>query len=234
MLDQAFESLKKFDWGTPISEVSGVEDAVAASHTDAPLRQDLERRLIAALSSGISNDAQGYVCRKLAMIGSAAAVPALAELLSQEANAHLARQALERIPGPEAAQALQNAVGKLTGKLKIGAIGSLGARREASAVPTLAGLLGDADPAVARAATLALEAIGGLEAARVLQSAIAAGTGDKPLLIDALLSCSEALLASGKSADAAAIYKSLSGDGHPRLVRLAADRGMLACLSQQS
>ena len=232
MLDQAFESLKKFDWGTPLSEVSGIEDAVVASHTDAGLCKDLEGRLIAALSSGISNDAKGYVCRKLAQIGSPAAVPALAALLPDEANAHLARQALERIPGAEAAQALRDAVGKLSGKLKIGVIGSLGARREASAVPTLAGLLGDADPAIARSAALALQAISSAEAARVLETAIQAGTGDKLLLADALLTCAEAFLASGKSTEASAIYESLAGDGHPRLVRLAADRGLLACLSK--
>lgn len=234
MLDQAFESLKKFDWGTPLSEVSGIEDAVVTAHTDAGLRKDLEGRLVAALSGDISNDAKGYVCRKLALVGSPAAVPALAGLLSQDANAHLARQALERIPGPEAAAALREAASKLSGKLKIGVIGSLGARREASAVPALAGLLGDPDSAVARSAALALEAIGGAEAARVLQTTLQAGTGDKLLLIDALLSCGEALLAGGKLAEATAIYKSLSGDGHPRLVRLAADRGLLACLSKQS
>jgi hypothetical protein len=234
MLDQAFESLKKFDWGTPLSEVSGIEDAVVTSHSDAALRKDLEQRLIAVLSSDISTDAKGYVCRKLALVGSPAAVPALAGLLSQEANSHLARQALERIPGPEAAAALRDAANKLSGKLKIGVIGSLGARRETSAVSALAKLLGDADTAVARSAALALEAIGGAEAAHVLETAIAAGSGDKLLLIDALLSCGEALLASGKLTEATAIYKSLSGDGHPRLVRLAADRGLLACLSKQS
>jgi hypothetical protein len=234
MLDQAFEALKKYDWGTPISEVSAIDDAVAVAHTDAAVRQDVERRLIAALSTDISRDAKDYCCRKLAIVGSAAAVPTLSGLLAKEDNAHLARYALERIPGPEAAATLRDALPKLTGKLQIGVIGSLGARHETSAVPMLAGLLRDADPAVARSAALALEAIGGSEAAHVLETAIQAGAGDKLLLIDALLSCAEALLASGKSAEATTIYKSLSGDDQPRLVRLAASRGLLACLSQQA
>lgn len=234
MLDQAFESLKKFDWGTPLSEVSGIEDAVVAAHSDAALRQDLEQRLIAALSSDISADAKGYVCRKLALVGSAAAVPALSGLLTQEANAHLARQALERIPGPEAAAALTSAIGKTSGKLKIGVIGSLGARREASAVPTLAGLLKDSDAAVCRSATLALAAIGGADASRVLQDAIKAAGKESLALIDALLSCAESLLAGQKTGEAAAIYQSLCGDQQPRLVRLAANRGLLACLNKQT
>jgi HEAT repeat protein len=234
MLDQSFEALKKFDWGTPLSEVSGIEDAVVASHTDAELHKDLEQRLIAALASDISRDAKDYVCRKLAMIGSAVAVPALSSFLAQEANAHLARHALERIPGPEAAAALKDALPKLAGKLKIGAIGSLGARGETSAVAALSGLLKDADPSIVRSATLALAAIGGPEATRVLTGAVQAASENKPLLIDALLSCAESLLACHKTADAAAIYKLLSGDRQPRLIRLAATRGLLACMSKQA
>ncbi|HQU45037.1 MAG TPA: HEAT repeat domain-containing protein, partial [Pirellulales bacterium] len=214
--------------------VSFIEDAAVAPHTDSALRQDLEQRLIAALSTDISADAKGYVCRKLAMVGSPAAVPAVAVLLTQEANAHLARHALERIPGPEAAAALTDALAKTSGKLKIGAIGSLGARREVGAVPTLAGLLGDTDPEVARSAALALGVIGGAEAARVLQDAVPAQTGDNMTLLDALLCCAESLLSGQKVSEATAIYKSLAGDQHPRLVRLAADRGLLACLSKQT
>lgn len=234
MLDQAFESLRKFDWGTPLAEVSGIEDAVAASHADAALRRDLEQRLIAALSSSsnLSRDAQDYVCRKLAMIGSAAAVPALAGLLPQESHSHLARHALERIPGPEAVAALKDALPKLSGKLKIGAIGSLAARREVSAAPALAGLLNDSDAGVARSAAMALGTIGGPEATRALQEAMAGK--QSPILTDALLSCAESLLADKKAKEAEGIYKSLSADGQPRLVRLAATRGLLACLSARA
>ena len=99
MLDQAFEALKKFDFGTPLSDVQAIEDAAVAAHTDAEVRKDLEQRLIAALGTDISRAAKDYVCRKLALIGSATAVPVLASLLSSQANAHLTRHALERIPG---------------------------------------------------------------------------------------------------------------------------------------
>ncbi|HEX5447132.1 MAG TPA: HEAT repeat domain-containing protein, partial [Pirellulales bacterium] len=231
MLDQAFESLKKFDWGTPLSEVSGIEDAVVASHADAALRQDVERRLTAALATDISRDAKDYVCRKLAMIGSSTAVPALAGLLPEEAHSHLARHALERIPGPEAAAALNGALPKVAGKLKIGVIGSLATRHQQDAVPALAGLLNDSDPAVARSAVLALGTIGGPEATRVLQEAMKTASAQRPTVIDALLRCAESLLDSKKASEAAGIYQSLSGDEQPRLVRLAATRGLLACLN---
>ncbi len=232
MLAQAFDALKQFDFGTPLAEVSAIEDAVVAAHGDAAVRADLEQRLIAALKGDLSRDAKDYVCRKLAQVGSAAAVPALAGLLASEANAHLARHALERIPGPEAAAALRDALPKLSPTLKIGAISSLGARREASAVTVLKGFATDADASVARAATLALGTIGGHAAVRALQDTLQAGKGSQTALVDSLLSCAESLLAEQKSAEALAIYKLLSGDQQPRLVRLAATRGVLACASK--
>lgn len=232
MLDQAFEALKKFDFGTPLSEVQAIEDAVVSSHLNASLRMNLEQRLIAALGENLSRDAKDYVCRKLAIVGTEASVPALSALLASEANAHLARHALERIPGREAAAALAEAATKLKGKLQLGAIGSIGARREESGVATLTGLLKEADTAVVRAAAMALGAIGGSEAAAALRSAIQTGTSDKTTLIDALLASAESLRNVKRVSDALAIYEWLSDDRQPRLVRLAATRGMLACGSQ--
>ncbi len=230
MLDQAFEALKKFDFGTPLSDVQAIEDAAVAAHTDAEVRKDLEQRLIAALGTDISRAAKDYVCRKLALIGSATAVPVLASLLSSQANAHLTRHALERIPGPEAGAALATAAADLSGNLKIGAIGSLGVRGEVNAVATLANLLKDKDAAVVRAAALSLGAIGGNESAAALFSAaLEATSADTTSVIDGLLTCAESLIKQKKAKEATAIYASLSGDDQPRLVRLAATRGMLVC-----
>ena len=213
MLDQAFETLKKFDFGTPLSEVAAIEDAVVAAHKDPAICKDVEQRLIAALgTAGLSRDAKDYVCRKLAMCGSAAAVPAVAALLSSEENAHLARHALERIPGNEASQALVAALPKVTGKLKLGAIASLGARREAAAIPALTALLTDTDGAVVRAATLALGVIGGSAAVAALRSTLTAAKGNSSLLVDSLLSCAETMLASNQVGDAMAIYQSLNAE----------------------
>src|SRR4029079_13467463 len=95
------------------------------------------------LQSEISRDAKGFVCRMLTIIGGGASVPALAGLLTDEYLSHMARYALERNPVPEAAQALRAALPKLSGKLKIGVISSIGSRRDASAVAALGGLLKD-------------------------------------------------------------------------------------------
>jgi len=234
MLDAAFEALKTFDWGTDLAVVAPIEDAATAAHDKPELRRDLENRLIAALNGKLTRDAQDYICRKLTTVGSAEAVPALSVLVVKPEHSHMARFALERITAAEAGHALRGALAYVTGITKIGVISSLGARRETASVAPLGKLLADPDPAIARAAALALGAIGNSESAAALQSALQSSTGSLPQLVDALLSCAESLLTSNKPADANSIYKTLTSDNHPRLVRLAATRGLLACASKQA
>lgn len=234
MLDEAFAALMKMDWGTDLVAVAPIDDAVAATHGNADARRDLESRLVAVLKSDASRDAKDYACRKLATVGTAVAVPAMATLVVDKNHSHMARFALERIQDPAAAEALQAALSQVDGDVKIGVIASLGARRDTSAVSALGGLLSDGNNAIARAAALALGAVGNAEAASALQQATASASATKPAVLDALLACAEALLAGGKPADATTIYQSLSGDDQSRLVRLAATRGLLACAAKQS
>ena len=234
MLDMAFEALKKFDYGSDLATLAPIEDAVIAAHGKPDAGKELEGRLIAALNGELSRDAQEWVCRKLATIGTAAAVPRLSVLLVDKDISHMSRFALERIPAPEASQALRDALPKVSGKVKIGVISSLGNRRDAGAVSALSGLLKDADPAIARAAALALGAIGNDESAAALQAGLKASAANPLTLVDALLSCAEALLAGNKNAEASAIYKSFVQESQPRLVRLAATRGLLACAGKQA
>lgn len=106
----------------------------------------LEAQLLRALAEPALTEAgRGFLCSQLALVGSAAAVPALARLLTTDATADVARLALERIPGPEADAALLSGLTTLTGRARTGLVGSIGARRSASARETLARLA--ADPA---------------------------------------------------------------------------------------
>ena len=163
------------------------------------------------------------------VVGTAASVPTLAELLLEKELSHMARYALERIPAPEAAQAMRDALPKLNGELKVGVIGSLGVRQDAASVPALAAQLGDADAAVARSAALALGAMRDPAAAKALQRAKVQSAEVQCAVTDASLACAEGLLAAGKKAEALAVYKGFVGDDQPKHVRLAATRGMLAC-----
>lgn len=234
MLDEAFAALKQYDWGADMAPLAPIDNAVVAANDQADARRDLEARLIAILQSDASRDAKDYVCRKLAIIGSAASVPALEPLLGEKDYSHMARVALERMPAPEAGQALRNAAAKVPSELKVGVFSSLGSRRDAAAVPILKDSLSDGDPAVVRAAALALGTIGSLDAASALKAAATSAAGNNPAVVDGLLTCAEALLAGQQQTDALTIYRALAADNQTRLVRLAATRGILACTSKQA
>jgi HEAT repeat protein len=232
MLNDAFEALKKHDWGTDLGLLSPIEAAVTAAHGNSAAREDLEKLLLAALQSDISLDAKDFVCRMLTQVGGRASAPVLGSLLSNEHQAHMSRYALERIPVPAAGQALRDALPNVSGKLKIGVISSLGNRREAAAVPALSSLLKDQNAVVARAAALALGSIGTPEAARALQEFMPTADATKAAVVDAQFACAEALLSDKKHQAALGIYQSLAGDSQSRLVRLAATRGMLNCAAK--
>ncbi len=229
-LDKAFDNLKTFDWGVDYGKyrqlLGAIEDAVPATHGDTAARKELETRLAAVLSTGASRAAKDFVCRKLTIIGTSESVPALAALLTDKHLSHMARTALERIPAPEAAAALRDALAKTNGTEKAGVIGSLGARRDAQSIEALAVLVGDNDTAVALAAAAALGDIGTTESAKALQSAKPASADVKLHVADARLSAAERLLATGDKAAAKEVYQSLLGS-KSKNVKLAATRGLL-------
>ena len=230
-LDKAIDALKTYDWGVDPNVIRPIDEAIITTHGDAAARKDLETRLIAVLKSEAPQAAKDAVCRALKTIGTAAAVPALAALLADEKLSHMARYALERIPAPEAGQALRTALPKVSGKLKIGMISSLGVRGEEASVAPLQALLADSDAAVAQAAAYALGAIGSLVAAKVLVTA-KPGAATKAAIADGALECAENLLASGNKVAAKATYDKLLGANPSKLVQQAATRGAQACAAK--
>lgn len=232
-VDKAFEALKTYDWGNDRNLLKPIDDAVVASHKDAAARKALETRLAAVLKTDAPRAAKDYVCRELSLIGTAECVPTVAPLLSNAELSHMARFVLERVPAPEAAKALRDALGSTGGKLKVGVINSLGSRRDAASADAMVALLGDSDKEIAAAACAALGAIGTPEAAKALGDFQAKAPKELRLTAaDAYLGCAERLLADGKKAEATGIYKALSTSDIPH-VRRAAMQGMLAAAGKK-
>jgi len=232
MLEQAFDALKTYDWGVDRNVLNPLDEAVVKTRNDPAARKDLESRLLAVLQSNAPRDAKDCVCRLLRTIGTAASVPALEALLANAELSHMARYALERIPEPQAGQALERQLRKLSGNPKVGVISSLGSRGQMApagkSVSLLRPLLKDPDDAVARAAAVALGRIGSFEADKALASA-----KPRPALAavfaDASICCAEKLLAGGRAKEAKATYQRLLKSKPSELVRLAAERGLKAC-----
>ncbi len=226
-LDKAFAALPKYDWGQSRDPLNSIDNAVVESYGKAAAREDLEKRLAAVLKGDATRAAKQYVCRKLAIIGTAASVDALAPLLTDEKLSHMGRYALERMACPGAGKALRDAVGKLSGKLKIGMINSVGARGDAAAVKAMIPLLKDADKQVAVAAAAALGRIGAAEAAPWLADFLAKAPKElKTAAVDANLDFAQRLAKKGNTAEAGKIYDRLYAKDQPARVRRAALQGL--------
>src|SRR5262249_23319514 len=149
-----------------------------------------------------------YICSKLALIGSEASVPALAKLLADPQLATSARNALEAIPGATPSKALCNYLLNVNGAQKVGAINSLGTRRDAGSVSVLVPLMKDENLDLAGAATASLGQISTIKAAQALQKfLLGAPEMLRPQVADAALVCAERLLAQGQRNDAQLLYQ---------------------------
>jgi HEAT repeat protein len=187
-----------------------------------------EKELLAVLQSDAPKADKAIACKKLAIDGSAAAVPELAKLLPDPQLQSWARIALEVIPGPEADAALRKATESLEGRLLIGVVNSLGVRRDAKAVELLAKRLEDKDADVASAAAVALGRIGDAAAVKTLREALPAVPKTViSAVAEGLILCAEQRLAADKSAEAVEIYDQVRRAEVPNQRFLEATRGAI-------
>jgi HEAT repeat protein len=167
---------------------------------------------------------KAIACKKLAFIGGPDAVQPMAALLSHPQLACYARFGLEPNPAPSVDTALRAALPTLKGKLQVGVITSIGVRKDARALDALAKLIDHSDPEVAGAAAAATGMIGGLQASKVLQSALGRTKIPVfPVVARATLLCAESLMESNRPR-ALELYTNLSETTMPGPVRRAAIR----------
>ena len=224
-MKEALEKLQTYQWGDDRKALRPIDEAIVASHGDDAARAEIETALIGVLTSDATRNGKDYVCRKLKIIGTAASVPTLAAMLGDDNHSHMARFALQSIPGTAASNALTGALSdsSIPDELKIGVIGSLGARGDDSVVGPLGKLLNGDNQQLANAAANALGAIQTADAAKLLASAKPTAT-----VMDATLACAEGMLHGGDKSGAKAIYQKLMASKEKQ-IKLAATRGVLAC-----
>lgn len=227
-LEQSFEALKGYKPADDPTVLIPIDQAVMAVHGNQAARTALEQRLAGYLGTAYSSVARSFVCRELAIIGSAASVPGLAPLLLDNELSVFARQALERIPGPEADKALRDAIGKSRGRTRVGIINSVAVRRDARSVALLVKAASD-EPEATAAVAKALGEIGTTESVRALETFRGKGTPTERLAVaDAFLICAERLIAVGERGQAVKLLETLSDVSQPAHVRLAANRALSA------
>jgi len=137
-----------------------------------------EAAALAVLASNAGVHEKARACQQLGVVGSPAAIPALAALLDQEHLADYARSGLEGIQDPAAEEALRKALPKLEGRQLAGVVNSLGVRRDTAAVPYLQKLALDSKRGVASEAVASLGMIGSVEAAKTIHTALTTGPAE--------------------------------------------------------
>jgi len=191
-------------------------------------KSDREREALAVLRSDAPEADKAIACKTLAVHGSADAVPDLAKLLGNERLASWARIPLEAIPDPACDKALRDATGSLTGRLLVGAINSLGVRRDAAAVDLLGKRLGDGDAAVVEAAAAALGGIGSAAAADLLgKGLVASDAAVRAAAAEGAVLCAERLAAAGQAAAATTLYDAVRKADVPKQRIVEATRGAI-------
>jgi HEAT repeat protein len=226
-LDEAFGYLSTYEWGHDRKRLDAIDQAINATAGNRGLRRDLERRLLAVLRSDAPRAAKNYVCRKLRLIGTNRSVRLLAALLPDENLSHMARYALERMPFGAAGEALRDALGKVSGRTKVGIINSLGMRGDREVVGALISLLNNSDIEVAGAAAFALGKAGTPQAARALSSFLTKAPEALRLVVtDAALNAAARLLRDGNRLGAVELYRRIEAHSKAPHVRTAARHGL--------
>jgi HEAT repeat protein len=234
-LDQILKDLVNYKYDEGVGAPLRLRAYVQAHKDDAAARKVCETKLVAFLKAGAAPGGVMAACRSLSLIGSAASVPVLGEMLVKPETTDPARYALERIPGSGAENALLDALDKTQGDMKRGIISTLGKRAADAAVPALAKLAKGKDPVLALAAVRALGWIGTDSAARVLSSHLGSANGaEKAEAADGLLSFAGASLKLGRVEEATTISDKLLGAGLPDVDRQAAFRIKLAASGKDS
>ncbi|MEO1615934.1 MAG: HEAT repeat domain-containing protein [Planctomycetota bacterium] len=178
-----------------------------------------EATLLDLLNSDAEKSEKAIACKQLAVVGSAAAAGALAELLEDPELASWSRIALAAIPGDEVDSVLIEALQKeLEPRTKIGIANTLGKRKCRAAVEVLTATLEADNETLAESAAVSLGHIGGPAALVALQSTLndAKSATVSSGAAEGLILIAEAQLRSGENDSAAAIYDSVGQADVPK------------------
>jgi len=151
--------LEAYDWGGDRGSLAGIDDLVVTAQGDKDKLTEIEQALLEVLQSDAKLPAKEYICRKLALIGTARCVPVLVDMLSDADLSDGARFALEAIPDGSVDDALRAALGEATGTPRVGIVNTLGERRDRKAVPALSEMRNSSDKVLSTAVDAALRKI---------------------------------------------------------------------------
>lgn len=214
--------------GQSLQPFRAFEDVVRQSLREPGLRKEVITALIKLLEPASTFEARRFACKQLGIVGTPAALPALANLLQDEQTAGIACLALTTYPAGKADSVLRSALASARGIAQIQIINTLGDRRDAKALGSLAGLGRSADQRLAAAAIAAIGKIGTKPALETLAEIRREFRAEnQPRISQATLVCADRLATDGEKKAAATAYEVLLATREPLPVRRAALAALL-------
>ncbi|MHC4947436.1 MAG: family 16 glycoside hydrolase [Planctomycetota bacterium] len=236
-LDDALAALAEYRFGDSRVALTVVAEHVHAASGDPAAAAALEQRLVDALASDLPEAGARFVCRQLAVIGTAPAARALRPLLHDPRLCHDAAGALQVIAADEAGDALRAALADTDGACLVEVIDALAARRDLASVGTLARLAKAGDHPAGPAALAALGRLPSREAAAALTSFAGTDAADparRRAVTDALVASAATMQWMGAADHAVALYDLVLARADDDHHRMAARRGRLECLGSEA
>jgi hypothetical protein len=171
---------------------------------------------------------KNVACKRLAVIGTEKAIPALAAMLPYEKLSFSARYALESMPYEACDAALAQAANELTGLQLVGVVDTIGVRGKAESVPQLKelGAKYADDVLVTKAIYAAMGMIGSEDAAAYLADEANKDFSGADFLLkrglgDGILYAADKFVKAGNAARAAELYALLAKPDFPSFVQAA-------------
>ena len=150
----------KYQSGQSVEPIQKIEQLLRDSAAKPALKAELEGAAVKLLAPTATFEARRFACQILAVVGTDASLPALAELMTDEETVGIACLALSARRSPQAVAVLRNALPSARGRAQLQIISALGNHRDAQSVAKLVELARGADTAVAQTAIFALSKIG--------------------------------------------------------------------------
>lgn len=234
-INSLLDTIAKYNQGDSRLALLELEDLVNHSTASLADKKHLADLIAPRLATSATNDAKMFLCRQLHTGGSPSHVPALAPLLTDEKLSHMARYALQRIPGAEARDALHTALHQTTGKTLVGVINSVGLRADPTSAAQLSPFLQDPDT---NAALAAADALGYIPTVATLKAIDIGYNTASPKLTARLnlaaIQAAQGLQKRGRNNAPTMVYERLIASSYPDNIRIACLTGLAETLNEQA
>lgn len=217
----------KYESGASAEGLRQLEAFIREAVANPAKRPEVEAGLIKLLAPTSTPEGRRFACQQLAVIGTEASLPALAELLKNEETVGIACLALGNYTTPKANDVLRNALGSGSAVARAQIITTLGDRADAGAVKLLVPLALDKEALVAESAFSALGRIATPEAVKSLLVLRKTTVAPADLHAAQAMLVAADVIAAKDPKTAAVLYGELLAGNLPMHLRRAAFEGLL-------